>query len=188
MQRFIYFLSECPDYPNEIFAKDKQEVVKLICDSGIDNANIGEILSEEEFYRKIGKPMPNNMTSEVHSMISDIEEPDYKDGASFMNDMMQKAVSKAKSNEAQAALQPPQPQPPNPQVIQQAPASQQTPVKYFEDHGIKFKVENGKIYKKVWTDISSGDDAEYRIIRKSSGKIVSNDGLVLEKLDWQEID
>lgn len=190
MKKFIYFLNESPGYPNEIYANDKAEVQKLICET-CEASSIEAILTEEEFLAKQGIKMnaKNNSADDAASSIdsAEIEEADYANGNDFMNDMMNKAFRKASTNQIQreqeelakkttAESSAPQPAP----VVQQE-------AKYFEDHGIKFKVEGGKIFKKVWVDISSGDGAEYRIIRKSTGKVVSGDGLILEKLDWQEL-
>lgn len=183
MQKFIYFLTEASGYPNEIYANSKQEVVKLLSES-VDQSSIENIFTEEEFLKRTGQyvaPSPQqNVEQEIVNQDS-IERMNYDGGADFMNDMMKKATSKAismnKTNNTTA------------QVVVSEPAIEVSPqnAKYFEDHGIKFKVENGKIFKKVWTDISSADDAEYRIVRKSNHKVVSKDSFILEKLDWEEL-
>ena len=192
MHKFIYFLADSPSYPNEIMAKDKAEVLRLVCES-VDKESILGIYTEEELIKNRNPEEPR--TSPEQSIMSGpgiddgaIEEVDYASGNDFMVDMMNKALKKATMNEARAqamqqqATQQPQPAPAPVSVPQPSSAP-----KFFEDNGTKFKMENGKIYKKVWVDISSGDDAEYRIIKKSTGKPISNKDFVLEKLDWQEL-
>lgn len=54
------------------------------------------------------------------------------------------------------------PAPSKPQVIE------------FEDNGVKFKVENGSVYKKDWADV---DMTEHRVT--DSGRV--------QKLDWTKV-
>lgn len=59
---------------------------------------------------------------------------------------------------------------------------------YFNDNGNQFKIENGKVYKKVWTTIVS-DDFRIAISQNWSGdhdeKIPEK--YCIERLDWQLI-
>ena len=61
-------------------------------------------------------------------------------------------------------------------------------VKYFEEGGFQFKLENGKVYKKKWINISSSESSdEYRIINSVTKKPIKSDKYEIEKLDWVEL-
>jgi hypothetical protein len=58
---------------------------------------------------------------------------------------------------------------------------------YFEDDGISFKLENGKLYRKRWQKIDEcSNKIEYRILRKRTGRECSKEDFEVEILDWVE--
>ena len=215
MKKFIYFLEESPNYPNELYAKDKNEVVSLLMNDGVERTSIKKIIDVEELEKqKMRQQMPQNgqqmpfQQPPQQSQVLDYDSRVYDNPNEFMNDMMKEALMKANANEAKAheqaqqkaaasqqeeeqkpklialeAAQKPQ-QASQPQLVVQQPVLE---TKFFEDNGIKFKLENGKLYKKVWKDVSSGDDPDFRIIKKQTKKLVSKDSFILEHLEWEEI-
>lgn len=202
MKKFIYFLEESPNYPNELYAKDKNEVVSLLVNDGIERSSIKKIIDVEEASQSRA-----NAQSQQPQVL-DYDSRVYDNPNDFMNDMLNEAFMKANSNEAareaaKEAVMLPKAQAPasesQPSMEARAlesspspaPASASAPAyaetKFFEDNGIKFKLEDGKLYKKVWTDVSSAQDAEFRIVKKNTKKIVPKDSFILEKLEWVEL-
>jgi len=70
---------------------------------------------------------------------------------------------------------------------QAPPAAPKTKPIHFTDKatGIEFKVENGVVSKKDWVQC---DSAGYKVIRRSSGRLIATDELLICKLDWVEIE
>jgi hypothetical protein len=60
---------------------------------------------------------------------------------------------------------------------QQIPVPKIKPIE-FEDNGVKFRVDNNVVYKKVWVELSEQEQTEYRI---------TGDPTRVQKLDWQKI-
>jgi hypothetical protein len=70
------------------------------------------------------------------------------------------------------------------------------PIKYFIDNGIQFKLDNGKLFKKVWQtvpiDAYMSEDGqkvfpEFRIINKETGKQVNTTKYDVQQLVWEAI-
>jgi hypothetical protein len=70
------------------------------------------------------------------------------------------------------------------------------PIKYFIDNGIQFKLDNGKLFKKVWQtvpiDAYMSEDGqkvfpEFRIINKETGKQVNTTKYNVQQLVWEAI-
>lgn len=71
------------------------------------------------------------------------------------------------------------------------------PVKYFIDNGIQFKLDNGKLFKKVWKtvpiDVYMSEDGqkvfpEFRIVNKETGKQVNTTKYDVQQLVWEALD
>lgn len=81
-----------------------------------------------------------------------------------------------------------------------------TEVKYFTESGIKFKLENGELYKKEWTDTpiepymdkvtdpKTGEEKEveiipdFRLVNKETGKPVKLSKYVLQQAIWKKLE
>lgn len=75
--------------------------------------------------------------------------------------------------------------PPRPETLIPVPVIPPPKPIMFEDGGIKFKIENGVVWKKVWRDLTDVEQSEYRVVPKPG----DNDckGMV-QKLDWIKIE
>lgn len=179
MRKFIYFLQDSPSYPNEIFASSKEEVRDLILESiGPDNeGSIIGIYSAEEIQKK--------QSQGAGAIYSDASE--YGNSKDFFNDVIKagKIVGQnieQENNNVQVDELPKLPKTESTNISNK-PAIHD--VKYFEEGGFQFKLENGKVYKKKWVNISSSD--EYRIINSVTKKPIKSDKYEIEKLDWVEL-
>lgn len=90
--------------------------------------------------------------------------------------------------------------PKNPQQLRK------TETKYFTESGIKFKLENGELYKKEWTDTpiepymdkvtdpKTGEEKEveiipdFRLISKDTRKPVKNSKVILQQAIWKKLE
>ena len=81
-----------------------------------------------------------------------------------------------------------------------------TETKYFTEAGIKFKLENGELYKKEWvdepiepymdkvTDPKTGEEKEveiipdFRLVNKETGKPVKLSKYVLQQAIWKKLE
>lgn len=79
-------------------------------------------------------------------------------------------------------------------------------VKYFTESGIKFKLENGELYKKEWTDTpiepymdkvtdpKTGEEKEveiipdFRLINKDTRKPIKNSKVILQQAIWKKLE
>ncbi len=193
MQKYVYYLSDSPNYPNEIFASSKAEVKKLILESVPDESHI----------LKIVEANPSNGQA---APTEEIDPNDFNNSEDYFKAVM--AMAQAESSKQSANVpsgqQPPQAQqaPSMPQqmpqiqtnniaadnVVQQTvPVVEKQPAKIFEEAGMFFKLEDGKLYKKQWVDVSSGELPQFRIKQASNGRIVPSDKYIIEKLEWVEI-
>jgi len=82
---------------------------------------------------------------------------------------------------------------PPPQQQQQHPQTAVTPGPpaakevHFVDKssGVAYKVVNNVVYKKDWVQCEADD---FKIIRKSSGRLIATEELIICKLDWVEME
>ena len=182
MRKFIYFLQDSPSYPNEIFASSKEEVRNLILESiGPDNeGSIIGIYSAEEIQKK--------QSQGAGAIYSDASE--YGNSKDFFNDVIKagKIVGQSieqEENNVQVDELPKLPKTENTNISNKTAIHD---VKYFEEGGFQFKLENGKVYKKKWINISSSESSdEYRIINSVTKKPIKSDKYEIEKLDWVEL-
>lgn len=86
------------------------------------------------------------------------------------------------------------------------PVQPKTETKYFTESGIKFKLENGELYKKEWvdepiepymdkvTDPKTGEEKEveiipdFRLVNKETGKPVKLSKYVLQQAVWKKLE
>ena len=171
MKRFYYFLQDNPNYPEIMVAESKAEVKALILENiGKDmESSILNILTEEEF-----KGVENGENPEL-------QDPDnFNSGNDFFNSIIKGANKKLKQEEITSNIQVEQQNIQNTEVINSS-----VPVKYFEAGGEQFKMENNKIYKKVWKEVSDKDS--FRIVSSTTSKPITSDKYKIENLVWEEI-
>lgn len=172
MKKFYYFLQDNPNYPEMIIANSKAEVKALILENIGNNmeSSILNILTEEEFKGISSGDNP------------EFQDPDnFKSGNDFFNSIINGTNKKLSSENA------------NQNVIinnesvtpNQVTVEPETPVKYFEAGGEQFKMENGKIYKKIWKEVS--DKSSFRIVNATTLKPITSEKYKIENLIWEEI-
>ena len=180
-KKFVYFLADSPNYPNEIWAQSKAEVRQLLL----------ETIPDETAILKIIEANPQNNDSQNPENFT-MDSDDFSNGGDYFNNLLNSAnkicavkeqdeVSQKNTGIAQI------------QQMQQpfeaaVPSKPQQETKYFEEAGIKFKLENGCLFKKVWVSVNDGDSPEYRILNAKTGKPITADKFRLEKLEWQQIE
>lgn len=185
-KKFIYFLAEAPNYPNEIFASSANEVKKMILENIPDESQIIKIIEVKE--------KPEQKQTNIEKAIS-ADPDDYKNGKDFFNDIVQNA-SKVKNtspsssvNFIEEELKPSEEK--NEQRLDINPiksaeeSMKKSPPRFFEESGIQFKFDNGELFKKAWVNAPLD---EYRIINKKTNKIVSDDKFMIEKIEWVKIE
>lgn len=183
-----------PDYfhPSEINASSKQEVKQLLSENTPPEfiINIFTIQEYRDFINSRQFKQANALTQGSNT----------EDGNLFLNNMIETATQYAQEAE-QHNIQSQKPiinVPTNPieqQNIQQPDLTIKT--LEFEDNGIKYKVENNHMYKKVWrtvvidTNTQPVDETvidgkgEFRIINNKTNKEIDYTKYSLQKLDWQ---
>ena len=193
MQKYIYYLADSPTYPNEIFASSKAEVRKLILENVPDESHILKIIEAPK------ATAADDAKQAVQSAPEEEIDPnDFKDSQDYFKAVMSMAQKESAKQPVSSVQAPPQPQPqPRPEPKQAAPAPVQVPApvqppvkqppKIFEEAGMFFKLEDGKLFKKQWVNVSGGDLPQFRIKSATTGKIVPNDKYIVEKLEWVEI-
>jgi hypothetical protein len=197
MQKFMCILNNSdgmPDYryPSELCGTSKSEIYNLLLENTPEE-NIAAIYTEEEYYNFMNSSKGKVMTA----AFSDNSE---EDGNTFFNKMLDAAKTVASSNnnlieetplETLARVSPVVPITEMPQPVTQVAYTNSTPVKYFTDNGIQFKLENNQLFKKVWKRVlteSTEDVApEFRIVNSLTGKLVNNSKYAIEQLQWEAI-
>lgn len=59
-----------------------------------------------------------------------------------------------------------------------------TETKFYNDNGVDFKIENGELYKKTWTDV---DMKNFRILNVDTNKEFKGKNQKIQILDWVKI-
>ena len=179
MKKYLYFLQDSPNRPFEINAVSKAEVKALLMDSVPDESHILAIYTEEEFNAKYNRG--SNRPQQIN------EEDDTEYNQNFLNSV------KNQNNQQQSQITVSNPGETIPAQVENNNISQVKIVeddglpKYFEDDGISFKLENGKLYRKRWRNINeSPDKIEYRILRAKTKKECDKEMFDVEILDWVE--
>lgn len=187
MKKFIYFLQDSPTHPFEINAISKAEVKSLIMESVPDESHILAIYTAEEFNQKYNKQKPS-----VNNVINEEEDKDYNSNFSNSSDFFNSILNSVESKQNNIENYEVQHKTENIEIKQEI--SQNTEshslkndVIYFEDEGISFKLENGKLYRKRWININDvPNKIEYRILRSKTKKECDKDLFEIELLDWVE--
>jgi len=208
MQNFYIILSDQNGnidwkHPNELNGSSKDEIYSLLSQD-IPTQNIVEILTAEEYDSKyISGIKKGNNNNNAKQNIADISSDQFENGKDFFNAMLaagnsigqensnkvdnKKKNEKIKEKEKEHNIS-------NNSNISQNNNNQE--VRYFEEGGIKFKLENGKLYKKVWKQLllngqktPDGDEAvsEFRLVSFSTKKLVNVDKVELQHLEWEEV-
>lgn len=182
MKKFYYFLQENPNYPEMMYAESKAEVKSLILENLGKNyeSAILNILSEEEFNKMNGNDPAyqdagnfNNGNDFFNSIIKGVNNKltaEAKEACFLEAKNNENIITSIESN-------------PNGDVTK--PQNIEPPIKYFDAGGEHFKMENGKIYKKVWKEIS--DKNSFRIISSTTSKPITSEKYKIEELIWEEI-
>ena len=199
MQKFYYFLSDNPSYPNVLMATNKNEVKKILLeDLGPHGSEIISILSEEEFNKKMNIPIQKNnfeKSTVINKSAIYADSTEYDNSANFMNDVIQAATAVAinsdSSNNLHANNECKNDAPPAPRVefidAYSKDDTNNLDIKYFEESGIQFKFEKGILYKRVWTEISDQELNEFRIINAKTNRKTDISKFKLERLVWKKI-
>jgi len=193
-QTFLAILADTegnPDYfhPSEINANSKQEVKKLLSENTSPEYIIN-IFTVQEY--------KNFINSRQFKHSNAIYQQNNEDGNRFLNNMIEQATHFAEEKEQNDV---------NEEIVKDVivqSIQSQTNVKQpvvssleFEDNGIKYKVENNHMYKKVWktvvidTNTQPVDETvidgkgEFRIISNKTNKEVDYSKYSLQRLDWQ---
>lgn len=162
MPKFYYYLKYNPNYPNPIVAKDKNEAMRIVLSELAESDAVVKMLTAAE----AGFEQPEQPAVE-HFEQKSIPSKE------SVSETVQKTCDNKEANESDGI------------VNDQKQIVQALPVKFFTEAGIDFKLENGKLFKKSWVNLSDSD--EYRIVKVKTGAVVSKDQFVLERLDWVEI-
>lgn len=200
MKKFVYFLSDSPSYPNEIYANSAAEVKKLILESVPDESQILKIIEVRPNQAAEGGSQAPAPVAQDARRGEDIDPNDFSNANDFFSSVMGAAIEKGKAEpEAKAAEEameeeapPVQPQPvAGPQPIAEAGVPCQRteagPAKFFEEAGIQFKLEGGRIFKRSWVNVSDEDEPMFRIRVRKTGRLADEEKFLLEKLEWVEI-
>ena len=174
MKRFYYFLQDNPNYPEIMMAESKAEVKALILENiGKDmESSILNILTEEEFKGTADGTNP------------EFQDPDnFKSGNDFFNSVIKGTNQKLKEGNIVQEVIVNNTSVNEPIVTNSV--TVENPIKYFEAGGEQFKMENGKIYKKVWKEIS--DKGSFRIVNATTSKPITSEKYKIENLIWEEI-
>ena len=160
MKKYIYFLVDSPEYPNEIFANSVQEVKSLLLESLADESQILRITEAKD------------TQAEPSAVVVDTALPLASEKPSQMqafSPIAQSQENREKKEERRLE---------NKQIEQ---------AKFFEEDGMQLKLENGKLFKKSWTLLPTDDNPEIRVKSKKTGKYIDLDKYIIEKLEWKEI-
>ena len=202
MKKFVYFLSDSPSYPNEIYANSAAEVKKLILESVPDESQILKIIEVRPNQAAEGGAQAPAPAAQDARRGEDIDPNDFSNANDFFSSVMGAAIEEGKAEpEAKAAEEateeealPVQPQPvaePQPKSIAEdggpCQRAEAGPAKFFEEAGIQFKLEGGRIFKRSWVNVSDEDEPMFRIRVRKTGRLADEEKFLLEKLEWVEI-
>lgn len=197
-------------HPQSINGQSKQEIFNLLKEN-VPEESIVSVLTQKEYYAKVSNKQfqQNEKVQQMANMDAD----NFSNGNDFLNHMIQAATAVGEIQEAnivannsssssldlmsQNDLSNQHIEQQEQKIIKIEPKAVQSlqcnsiePPKFFEESGIKFKLENGKLYKKSWHTIdleAVNTDIEYRIKNKTTGKPINSDKYELQKLEWEII-
>jgi hypothetical protein len=175
-------------YPTEIEATDKNDAFKAIAEN-VPADTIKQVLTVNEYNALLHKS-GFKKTMQIQER-ANVGAENFQSSADFFNNVMTAATEMAEESANQIKELPPQ-QPISRQVNTQ-PQNIQQPlsVKYFEDNGAFYKLENNILYKKCWETIdpSTQEDKsdQYRIINTETNKIINNSKYAIQRLTWKKL-
>ena len=206
VKKFVYFLSDSPSYPNEIYANSAAEVKKLILESVPDESQILKIIEVRPNQAAEGGAQAPAPAAQDARREEDIDPNDFSNANDFFSSVMGAAIEKekgkaepeAKAMEEEAAEEEEPPARQQPQPVAEGKAgvplqaercccAEAGPAKFFEEAGIQFKLEGGRIFKRSWVNVSDEDEPMFRIRVRKTGKLADEEKFLLEKLEWVEI-
>ena len=190
MKRYVFFLANSPTYPNEIYANSPQEVKKLIMESIPDPSQILKIVEVD----KNASLESNKAVANHQNDFQEVDPDNFKNANDFFESIVNTAVKKSESLKKEEAPQQKvvdvkEEKPLPKQVPQQPQVANEEPIapRFFEEAGIKFKLENGKIYKQSWIEVKNDESANFRFKNKKTNHLVDSEKFIVEKLEWVEI-
>jgi len=184
MKKFVYFLSDSPTYPNEIYANSPTEVKKLILESVPDESQILKIIEMKPNQSDQQMQNQQNQQQIDANVGQDMDPNDFKNANDFFNNVMNAAIKREASKPIEKPIRQIETKETSVKPIEEP---VHTAPKFFEEAGIQFKLENGKLFKKSWVNVSDDDMPQFRIKVRKTGKLADEDKFVLEKLEWVEI-
>lgn len=178
-------------YPTEIEASDKQDALNAICEN-VPRDTIKTVLTVQEY-----KNIINTKGFGRQQMLqrqANMQANQFQNSKDFFDNITNAAMQMAEQNENSENSE-------NNQIISQNNENSQQKndkyfcnkqsIKYFEDNGIFFKLENNILYKKCWetVDCENQEDKseQYRIINTETNKIVNNPKYAIQKLTWKQL-
>lgn len=174
-------------YPTEINAVDKRDAYNAIAEN-VPVDTIKNVLTVKEYKDIISKKGFRQANKAINSGAEN-----YESSADFFKNITNAAMAMAESNQIDNAIpdntyQQDDNSIPN-NTNQQIENIQQTPVKYFEDNGCFYKIENNVLYKKCWENVEKemleDKSEQYRIINEENNKIINNPKYKIQKLSWK---
>ena len=207
VKKFVYFLSDSPSYPNEIYANSAAEVKKLILESVPDESQILKIIEVRPNQAAEGGAQAPAPAAQDARRGEDIDPNDFSNANDFFSSVMGAAIEKGKAEQPEAkameeekaaeeeeeapARQQPQPAAECkggvPLQAERCGCAEAGPAKFFEEAGIQFKLEGGRIFKRSWVNVSDEDEPMFRIRVRKTGRLADEEKFLLEKLEWVEI-
>ena len=174
-------------YPTEIEASDKQDALNAICEN-VPRDTVKTVLTVQEYKNII------NRKGFGRQQMFQRQADQFQNSKEFFNNITNAAMQMAEQNENSENSE-------NNQIISQNNENSQQKndkyfcnkqsIKYFEDNGIFFKLENNILYKKCWETVdweNQEDKSEqYRIINTETNKIVNNSKYAIQKLTWKQL-
>lgn len=168
-------------YPTEIEATDKNDALKAIAEN-VPVETIKHVLTKQEYTNLIKNK--NFIKNQQLQNRAKLNATNFSNSTDFFNNITNTAMAMAEEQEKTSE-----------NMIDQNIVSQketintqsQTEVKYFEDNGSFFKLENNILYKKCWETISGDDLKNYRIINNESNKIINKPNYSIQVLTWKQL-
>ena len=174
-------------HPTEINAVDKRDAYNAIAEN-VPVDTIKNILTVKEYQNIINKKGFRQTNRAINSGAEN-----YESSADFFNNITNAAMAMAESNQTDNAIpnntyQQVDNSIPN-NTSQQIENNQQPNIKYFEDNGCFYKIENNVLYKKCWENVEEemieDKSEQYRIINSETNKIINNSKYKIQKLSWK---
>ncbi len=199
MKKFVFYLADSPNYPNEIFANSIYEAKSLILESIPDESQILKIIDVgAQQNQQVSGQLRNTQQQPVQE---DLDPDNFNNASDFFTSVMNTAYTeeakKKAAEKVEAEVEEEKKKDEIPIEVTSEPVKQiesvppvvkaEEPPKFFEEAGIQFKLENGKLFKRSWINVSDDPEPQFRIKSKKTGKLADLEKFSLEKLEWIEI-